>query len=80
MRLLLPQQGCLNNFNSWMQFYADYLVKVLHFRRVNNASDVPVKSCKYLASRPLRSHNFLHLCGWIFFPLANTLWYLSHYC
>lgn len=63
-----------------MQLYADYLVKVLHFMRVNNPSDVPAKSCNYLASRPLRYPNFLHLCGQIlFFPFANTLWYLSQY-
>lgn len=53
-----------------MQLYVDYLVKVLHFRRVNNPSDVPVKSCNYLASKPLKSHNFLHLCGQIFFYLV----------
>lgn len=51
-----------------MQLYVDYLVKVLHFRRVNNPSDVPVKSSNYLASKPLKSHNFLHLCGQIFPP------------
>lgn len=42
-----------------MQLYADYLVKVLHFMRANNPSDVAAKSLRY--------RNFLHLCGQIFF-------------
>lgn len=49
------------SFISRTQLGVDHLIKGLHFRRVKAL--LPVKSCNHLASKPLKSHTCLHLCG-----------------